>query len=78
MVCEQARAFWVAAPGRGEIREEPLGDPSPDEVAVRALFSGISRGTESLVFQGRDPASERERMAAPFQARTIPAPVKYC
>jgi len=77
MVCEQARAFWVAAPGRGEIREEPLGDPSPDEVAVRALFSGISRGTESLVFQGRVPASERERMAAPFQAGTFPAPVKY-
>jgi threonine dehydrogenase-like Zn-dependent dehydrogenase len=77
MVCEQARAFWVAAPGRGEIRDEPLRDPSPDEVAIRALFSGISRGTESLVFQGRVPASERERMAAPFQAGTFPAPVKY-
>ena len=77
MVCEQARAFWVAAPGHGEIRDEPLRHPSPDEVAVRALFSGISRGTESLVFQGRVPASERERMAAPFQAGTFPAPVKY-
>jgi Zn-dependent alcohol dehydrogenase len=77
MVCEQARAFWVAAPGRGEIRAEPLRDPAADEVAVRALFSGISRGTESLVFQGRVPASERDRMAAPFQAGTFPAPVKY-
>src|SRR5437868_13603199 len=77
MVCEHARAFWVAAPGRGEIRPERVGDPSPAEVAVRALFSGISRGTESLVFQGRVPASERERMAAPFQAGTFPAPVKY-
>jgi hypothetical protein len=77
MGCEQARAFWVAAPGRGEIRDELLRDPSADEVAVRALFSGISRGTESLVFQGRVPASERERMAAPFQAGTFPAPVKY-
>ncbi|HKB12738.1 MAG TPA: zinc-binding alcohol dehydrogenase [Vicinamibacterales bacterium] len=77
MACEQARAFWVAAPGRGEIRVEPLREPSADEVAVRALFSGISRGSESLVFQGRVPASERERMAAPFQAGTFPAPVKY-
>jgi hypothetical protein len=77
MICEQARAFWVAAPGRGEIRDEPLREPSADEVAVRALFSGISRGTESLVFQGRVPVSERERMAAPFQAGTFPAPVKY-
>jgi hypothetical protein len=77
MVCQQARAFWVTAPGRGEIRAEPLPAPSPDEVEIRALFSGISRGTESLVFQGRVPASERERMAAPFQAGSFPAPVKY-
>jgi len=77
MGCAQARAFWVAAPGRGEIRVEPVRDPSADEVAVRALFSGISRGTETLVFQGRVPASERDRMAAPFQAGTFPAPVKY-
>jgi len=67
----------VAAPGRGEIRAEPVRDPSADEVAVRTLFSGISRGTESLVFQGRVPASEQQRMAAPFQAGTFPAPVKY-
>ena len=77
MVCDEARAFWVAEPGRGEIRAERVADPLPDEVAVRALFSGISRGTESLVFQGRVPASERERMAAPFQAGMFPAPVKY-
>ena len=77
MGCEQARAFWVVAPGRGEIRGEPLRDPSADEVAVRALYSGISRGTESMVFAGRVPASERDRMAAPFQVGAFPAPVKY-
>ena len=77
MVCEQARAFWVAAPGRGEIRVEQVREPSADEVVVRTLFSGISRGTESLVFEGRVPASERDRMAAPFQDGTFPAPVKY-
>ena len=77
MVCDHARAFWVAAPGRGEIRAERVRDPLPDEVAVRTLFSGISRGSESLVFQGRVPASERDRMAAPFQAGAFPAPVKY-
>jgi threonine dehydrogenase-like Zn-dependent dehydrogenase len=46
-------------------------------VVVRALYSGISRGTEALVFQGRVPASEHERMRAPFQAGSFPAPVKY-
>ena len=72
-----ARAFWIAAPGRGEIRAEPLPPPSADDVVVRALYSGISRGTEALVFQGRVPASEYERMRAPFQAGEFPAPVKY-
>ena len=72
-----ARAFWVAAPGTGEIRPETLIPPTSDEVIVRALYSGISRGTEALVFSGRVPASEYRRMRAPFQSGEFPAPVKY-
>jgi threonine dehydrogenase-like Zn-dependent dehydrogenase len=75
---DTARAFWVIGPGRGEIREERLpAYRGPDEVLVRTLFSGISRGTESLVFRGRVPITEFERMRAPFQAGDFPAPVKY-
>jgi threonine dehydrogenase-like Zn-dependent dehydrogenase len=77
MSSDAARAFWIVAPGRGEIRAEPLPAPSPGDVVVRALFSGISRGTEALVFQGRVPASEHQRMRAPFQAGEFPAPIKY-
>jgi 2-desacetyl-2-hydroxyethyl bacteriochlorophyllide A dehydrogenase len=72
-----ARAFWVAAPGRGEIRTESLTPPASGELLVRTRFSGISRGTESLVFQGRVPRSEFDRMRAPFQGGQFPAPVKY-
>ncbi len=72
-----AKAFWVAAPGRGEIRQETVPQPANGHVLVRTLFSGISRGTESLVFRGCVPASERERMRAPFQTGEFPAPVKY-
>jgi hypothetical protein len=72
-----ARAFWIAAPGRGEIRSEILRTPSPDEVVVRAMYSAISRGTEALVFQGRVPVSEYERMRAPFQVGDFPGPLKY-
>ena len=77
MRADTARAFWIAAPGIGEIRTEPLPAPSGDDVRVRALYSGISRGTEALVFQGRVPATERQRMRAPFQSGEFPAPVKY-
>jgi 2-desacetyl-2-hydroxyethyl bacteriochlorophyllide A dehydrogenase len=72
-----ARAFWVTGPSRGELREEPLAPPAPDEVLVETLFSGVSRGTEALVFQGRVPPSEYQRMRCPFQSGDFPAPVKY-
>jgi 2-desacetyl-2-hydroxyethyl bacteriochlorophyllide A dehydrogenase len=74
---DEAKAFWVIAPGRGEIRRERLRAPSPDEVVVRTLFSGISRGTEALVFGGHVPQSEWARMRAPFQDGEFPGPVKY-
>ena len=77
MAEHEARAFWIAAPGRGEIRDEQLAPALDDGVVVRALYSGISRGTESIVFQGRVPVGERERMRAPFQAGVFPAPVRY-
>jgi threonine dehydrogenase-like Zn-dependent dehydrogenase len=76
-VTADARAFWIAEAGRGEIRSEPLPAAAPDEVVVRALYSGISRGTEALVFQGGVPPSEFARMRAPFQQGEFPAPVKY-
>lgn len=77
MAADAARAFWIAAPGRGEIREEAVRAPAAGDVLVRSLYSGISRGTESLVFLGRVPMSEYGRMRAPFQAGDFPAPVKY-
>lgn len=73
----KALALWYVAPGKAEVREEPLGAPGADEVLVRALYSGISRGTERLVFEGRVPASERERMRLSTQAGEFPFPVKY-
>ena len=72
-----ARAFWVRSPGVGEIRPVDLPDPGPDEVLVRTLYSGISRGTETLVFRGEVPADQRVVMRAPFQEGEFPGPVKY-
>ncbi len=72
-----ARAFWIVAPGRGEVRSESLPDVAGDSVLVRTLFSGISRGTEALVFNGQVPSSEYERMRAPFQQGDFPGPLKY-
>jgi threonine dehydrogenase-like Zn-dependent dehydrogenase len=71
------RAFWIRAPGVGEIAPVELPEPGPGDVLVRAVASGISRGTEALVFSGRVPVSQYEVMRAPFQDGTFPGPVKY-
>jgi Zn-dependent alcohol dehydrogenase len=73
----QARAFWLRSPGQGEIRSVTLAPPRVDEVLVRTLFSGVSRGTETLVFRGGVPPSQYASMRAPFQEGDFPGPVKY-
>ena len=72
-----ARAFWVEHPGRGVIRDERVTAPRADEVLIETRFSGISRGTETLVFRGEVPDSQIELMRCPFQVGTFPGPVKY-
>jgi len=73
----EAHAFWLRAPGEGEIRPARLPDPGPGEVFVRTRYSGVSRGTETLVFRGGVPASQYAQMRAPFQEGDFPGPVKY-
>jgi len=72
-----ARAFWLASPGHGEIRDVTLNAPGEGEVLVRTLYSGVSRGTETLVFRGGVPENQHASMRAPFQDGDFPAPVKY-
>lgn len=73
----EARTFWTVARGRGEIRVGALPSPEAGEAEVRTIASGISRGTETLVFQGLVPESEWQRMRAPFQRGDFPFPVAY-
>lgn len=51
--------------------------PGPGDVLVRTLFSGVSRGTETLVFRGGVPENQYRAMRAPFQEGEFPWPVKY-
>jgi threonine dehydrogenase-like Zn-dependent dehydrogenase len=72
-----ARAFWLREPGAGEIRPVSLPEPGPEDVLVRTELTGVSRGTETLVFRGRVPKSQYAIMRAPFQDGDFPGPVKY-
>ncbi|KUO54184.1 MAG: dehydrogenase [Alphaproteobacteria bacterium BRH_c36] len=72
-----ARALWYAEPLKVELRPERLEVPSHDMALVRTLYSGVSRGTERLVFSGNVPESEFQSMRAPLQVGEFPFPVKY-
>ena len=71
-----ARALWYVEPGRVELRPADI-SRQPGEVLLRLVWSGISRGTERLIFRGQVPPSEFERMRAPLQEGAFPFPVKY-
>ena len=73
---EQSLALWYAKAGVVDLRPA-LAEAGPGQALVRMLWSGLSRGTERLVFTGRVPASEHERMRAPLQEGSFPFPVKY-
>lgn len=73
----RTRQFWIQAPGRGEIVPAEVPPRRAHEVLVRTLFTGISRGTESLVFRGEVPPSQYATMRAPFQEGDFPGPLKY-
>ncbi len=64
---EMAHAFWLRAPGHGEIRPVTLPEPSITDVVVRTMRTGISRGTEMLVYRGGVPPHQYAAMRAPFQ-----------
>jgi len=72
-----SRAIWTVSRGKLAIETEELGKRPAGSVLVRSLFSGVSRGTERLVFEGLVPESEWQRMRAPLQAGNFPFPVKY-
>jgi threonine dehydrogenase-like Zn-dependent dehydrogenase/catechol 2,3-dioxygenase-like lactoylglutathione lyase family enzyme len=71
------RALWYVRAGECALNRAELPERQGHEALVRMLWSGISRGTERLIFNGRVPPSEHERMRCPGQEGDFPHPVKY-
>lgn len=76
MAPRTSSALWLKPPFDAEIREEELASPRVDQLVIRTHYTAISRGTETLIYRGEVPESEYERVRAPFQAGTLPNPVK--
>lgn len=72
-----AQALWITKPGEMEIRTVALEAPDAPNQQVRALYSGVSRGTESLILSGNVPDEIHDIMKVPFQEGSLSLPVKY-
>lgn len=72
---EHALALWWTAPRTGELRPEPLPPVGPEDVSVRAVASGISAGTELLVYRGQVPPELP--LDLPTLAGSFRYPIKY-
>lgn len=73
----EASAIWYVNSDMPVIQPMVIPTSGEDDVLIEAVVSGVSRGTESLVFQGNIPESEKQRMRAPNQEGDFPYPVKY-
>jgi hypothetical protein len=72
-----ATAYWTVGPCEGELRSEALREPAEGQALVRALYSGISKGTELVVHEAHVPRRVAGAMRAPMQAGEFPSPVKF-
>lgn len=72
-----AQGLWYVSEGAVELRPVEIPPRGTEDVGIRTLFSGISRGTERLVFNGLVPATEHARMRCPHQRGDFPFPVQY-
>lgn len=72
-----SRSLWFSAPRTTEIRESPLRRPGEGEARIRALYSGISQGTERLVYRGEVPADLPLDLTIPTIEGSFAFPIKY-
>ena len=73
----EARALWFVAPRSVELRTETLRAPGPRDVVVRGLASGVSQGTEMLLYRGEGPEVFDPSLAAPAGAGESTYPRRY-
>lgn len=74
---DHAHALVYEAPEKASVHVVDLPPMGPGMIEVESLFSGLSRGTERLIFTGQVPESEWARMRAPLQTGDFPFPVRY-
>ena len=68
-------SVWFPRARSVEIRDETVGRPGPGEVRIHAIASGLSHGTEMLVFRGEVPTDLA--LDLPTLAGSYAFPIKF-
>ena len=77
MITSRASRLTYLKPDEAVIEKCQVSDFKDDSVLINVLHSGISRGTESLVYGGKVPVSEWTRMRCPHQVGEFSFPITY-
>jgi 2-desacetyl-2-hydroxyethyl bacteriochlorophyllide A dehydrogenase len=71
------RSLFFLKPGQVAVQEDKVPTPGPGQVLVTTLLSGISAGTELLVYRGEVPAEMTVDAGIASLAGTFSYPLKY-
>lgn len=71
------QSLYFVGPAQVEVREELLAEPGPGQVLVKTLVSGISPGTEMLIYREQFPGDMPIDATIPSLRGTLEYPLKY-
>ena len=71
------KSFWIKKRNSGFIKKHIINPPKKSEVLIKTIYSGISFGTEKIVFTGSVPKSQIKMMRCPHQEGEFGSDVKY-
>lgn len=72
-----ARSIWFTAPKEVTYKERVLHSPKGNEIEIRTLFSGISHGTEMLIYRGQAPTNLELDPSISTMEGSFSFPIKY-
>ena len=73
----QTESFWIRKKNDSYIKKHTISLPENNEVLIKTIYSGISYGTEKVVYTGKVPKSQKFLMRCPYQDGEFGANVKY-
>ena len=71
------QSFWIKKKNDSYIKNHNIDLPNGKELLIKTVYSGISYGTEKIVYAGSVPKSQKELMRCPYQEGSFGSDVKY-